>query len=476
MPDSSQKSFESWKTSSTSGIGTRFLSLYAAKMSDAGRTKIVNGRNAEKEIPYLVLVEFKHTEIDSICAGGIWDESWILTAAHCIEEKLDSYVVTAGELDTRVRGHEQMRQVDFAVKHPHYVSALNGHDIGLLRLSEPLKFNEYVSALQYDPNPDSPYMGERCTVAGWGVVVDGNDRRFPDVLQITTQVVQNQSFCAQQYLSTGVSFSSDIMFCAGDLHGKTDTCDGDSGSPLVMEGSNVIVGLTSFGTDSCAMIGYPAVYTRVSAYLYWIKETINDFESTSCKSEADLKITALNMNLHYFTLFLTTSVASTVFGSAIADVPAEWPWNESSEPTNPSSTLAPEATDFTTTAPTLTNSLSPNASSDASSDTTDISGITTPYAVTSRAFTHLSDFTESVSDSSEVNVLETKVPYDGDSSATGSPETKAPDDDDSSVTGSPETKAPDDDDSSVTGSPETKAPDDDDSSVTGSPETKAPYD
>jgi secreted trypsin-like serine protease len=57
-----------------------------------------------------------------------------------------------------------------------------------------------------------------------------------------------------------------------------DTCQGDSGGPLMMYTSSkqwVIVGITSFGYG-CARSGYSGVYTRVTAYLNWIKMYIDD--------------------------------------------------------------------------------------------------------------------------------------------------------------------------------------------------------
>jgi secreted trypsin-like serine protease len=47
---------------------------------------------------------------------------------------------------------------------------------------------------------------------------------------------------------------------------------GDSGGPLVYEISGVpnIVGVVSFGHASGCEVGWPAVYSRVTAYLSWI--------------------------------------------------------------------------------------------------------------------------------------------------------------------------------------------------------------
>jgi Trypsin len=52
-----------------------------------------------------------------------------------------------------------------------------------------------------------------------------------------------------------------------------DACDGDSGSPLIISGSDsdfdVQIGIVSFG-EGCARASFPGVYTRVSAYKSFI--------------------------------------------------------------------------------------------------------------------------------------------------------------------------------------------------------------
>lgn len=52
-----------------------------------------------------------------------------------------------------------------------------------------------------------------------------------------------------------------------------DTCQGDSGGPLMMFTASrqwILVGITSYGFG-CANADYASVYTRVVAYLDWIR-------------------------------------------------------------------------------------------------------------------------------------------------------------------------------------------------------------
>lgn len=56
---------------------------------------------------------------------------------------------------------------------------------------------------------------------------------------------------------------------------SSSPCSGDSGGPLVQknkDGSNTLLGITSFVTDASCTVYKPAVYTRVSSYLSWIEK------------------------------------------------------------------------------------------------------------------------------------------------------------------------------------------------------------
>jgi hypothetical protein len=71
------------------------------------------------------------------------------------------------------------------------------------------------------------------------------------------------------------------MICAGETFGTRDACQGDSGGPLVCKSTTnswILTGVVSHG-QGCARANEPGVYTRVSMYIDWIKNKIENLES-----------------------------------------------------------------------------------------------------------------------------------------------------------------------------------------------------
>lgn len=82
--------------------------------------------------------------------------------------------------------------------------------------------------------------------------------------------VVDQATCAAKYNTLGIDII-DAQVCAGGQYGQ-DTCDGDSGNPLMRTSNNywVVEGIVSFGR-ACGLDEWPAVYTRVTSFDSWIK-------------------------------------------------------------------------------------------------------------------------------------------------------------------------------------------------------------
>uniref|UniRef100_A0A8C3HEF5 Peptidase S1 domain-containing protein n=1 Tax=Chrysemys picta bellii TaxID=8478 RepID=A0A8C3HEF5_CHRPI len=103
-----------------------------------------------------------------------------------------------------------------------------------------------------------------CNVAGWG---NTRARGFslPSTLQEVNLKVLKADRCTRY-----PRFVPNSMICVGDPREvEKSSFQGDSGGPLVCDGT--AQGIVSFGKDDGSP---PRVFTRVSAYIPWIKKTM----------------------------------------------------------------------------------------------------------------------------------------------------------------------------------------------------------
>ncbi len=97
------------------------------------------------------------------------------------------------------------------------------------------------------------------------------------ILQEASLNVISNSFC-RRLLSPSLgrhgAVNDTIQICA--VHPYRDSCKGDSGGPLLLKGDGyelIQIGIVSYGSRDCSS-GLPGVYTRVSAYVDWIKRNL----------------------------------------------------------------------------------------------------------------------------------------------------------------------------------------------------------
>ena len=125
--------------------------------------------------------------------------------------------------------------------------------------------------------------GTAASIIGWGA--DGYNNNtdeatsFPTILQEAETTIISNEDCADA--NAGVFDINNTHICAQAP--GVDTCVADSGSPLMVQESElaggesnfVQVGITSFGVG-CADPDFPGVYTRVSEYVDWIEENLRE--------------------------------------------------------------------------------------------------------------------------------------------------------------------------------------------------------
>uniref|UniRef100_A0A8C3V0T4 Coagulation factor IX n=1 Tax=Catharus ustulatus TaxID=91951 RepID=A0A8C3V0T4_CATUS len=236
-------------------------------------TRVVGGEDSVKGgVPWQVLLV--SGEGLGFCGGSIINEKWVVTAAHCLKPGYtDNLTVVAGEHDVTSDDHtEQRRRVVRLLPHPTYDASVNEYhnDIALLELEQPLTLNSYVTPICLGSREFTNALLKQGvgTVSGWGRQLFGG--RKATTLQVLKVPFVDRPTCLK---STSTTILQN-MFCAGFASGGRDTCEGDSGGPHTneIEGTWFLTGITSWG-EECARPGKYGVYTRVSKYVKWIKQT-----------------------------------------------------------------------------------------------------------------------------------------------------------------------------------------------------------
>lgn len=234
--------------------------------SNLKHVRIEGGKDAiPYSAPWLVYIRRQH--LVNVCGGGILNEYWILTAAHCVVSyQANELEVVAGDYELfAVEGMEQLRYVDKSVAHPKYDK--NIYDIGMLHVSEPFIFNIFVKKAELPF--DSDILDGDTTFFGWAWGYPSQTLKKYRLQSLPFHIIDNEK-CVRFLRGR---LRNDQEFCAGTLERKKAACKGDSGSPLVQ--NNKLIGILIKGIKPCGKSPKPSVFARVSFYISWIDGYMN---------------------------------------------------------------------------------------------------------------------------------------------------------------------------------------------------------
>lgn len=98
-------------------------------------------------------------------------------------------------------------------------------------------------------------------------------------LPVVDQEICHKSIIRLNKSRNDVPRLTNNMFCAGVPEGGRDSCLGDSGGPFTLKDDDWFwaAGIVSWGVD-CGQPGRYRVFTKVTNYLDWINQTMQDNE------------------------------------------------------------------------------------------------------------------------------------------------------------------------------------------------------
>ncbi|XP_008070337.1 kallikrein-4 isoform X1 [Carlito syrichta] len=240
-------------------LGCLVLGVTGLRVSGSG-SHIINGEDCKPHSQPWQAALFLENEF--FCAGILVHPQWVLSAAHCHQS---SYTVGLGlhSLEASQEPGSRMVEATLSIRHPEHNKPFLANDLMLIRLSEAVPPSDTIQNISVASQ--CPTAGDSCLVSGWGLLVDG---RLPTVLQCVNVSVMSDEACSELY--DPVYHPS--MFCAGGGQDQKDSCNGDSGGPLIC--NRTLQGLVSFGQAECGQVGIPGVYTNLCKFTDWIEKTI----------------------------------------------------------------------------------------------------------------------------------------------------------------------------------------------------------
>ena len=240
--------------------------------SNGNRRIIVGGVPAKKsQFPFQAALLMKVTGSPFLCGGSLISSTRVLTTAHCTKDA-SSATVMLGSVNIFEYDENQVRfdvPESGIISHPDYDPKTLQNDLGMIKFPNSVVFDKTIRPIDL-PKGSDDFVGENGVASGWGDF-DFTNQISPILRYANLKVIEN-SECRNEF----PDIIYDSTMCASDI-GNVGTCHGDSGGPFTVRriGLRILVGITSFGSESECGNGHPTAFVRISSFIPWILSNIN---------------------------------------------------------------------------------------------------------------------------------------------------------------------------------------------------------
>lgn len=220
---------------------------------------ITNGE-LDEDHPYvgLVAAEMPHGAPPAVCSGAFLDAHTFLTAGHCFDGREESGWVEIRQGEGPLRSWvDPVGEVESVHLHPLYdPTDFSAHDLAVVELDK----DGTGAAAPYATLPEvnqldqlRPSVKTTFTAVGYGLT-RASTPQAGRALSPFTRMAAHPRLLKINHKQTG---EGSFLVSANTKTGGT--CSGDSGGPVLLEGTDVVAGVVSYGKNAlCA--GQSGIY------------------------------------------------------------------------------------------------------------------------------------------------------------------------------------------------------------------------
>lgn len=266
-----------------------------------GKTPAVKGE--EPWLAALIYKAAKDNDNGYFCAGTLIAPQFVLTAAHCLEGLRPQQIeINVGKFDLTSAEGEVIQAKKLYLHKDFEPSVIINGDVAVIELERPATTGAFLPPITA-ASAQFAEPGDMARTVGWGLL-RWLDNHTTDIPHGINYPITTERQCRAGYEGDNQINADNI--CAGLLTGQASSCNGDSGSALIVksdDGSQAYqAGIVSAGA-TCGAISKYTIFTRVSFYNDWVARVVAGTYSTA---DTEVVTSVIELPQNFFGFNLTT--------------------------------------------------------------------------------------------------------------------------------------------------------------------------